>query len=62
MVGLRWGLPAPWANPPCKLVILGCKFDTTLTFSMPDALDVAGAAKTATVQAKAPDFPPPVVD
>jgi hypothetical protein len=62
IVRLRWGLPAPSGNPPCKLVILGCKFDTTLTFSMPDALDVAGAAKTATVQAKAPDFPPPVVD
>ena len=62
IVRLRWGLPAPSGKPPCKLVILGCKFDTKLTFEMPDALDVVGPLKTATVQAKAPDFPPPVVD
>ena len=62
IVRLRWGLPSPSGNPPCKLVILGCKFDTTLTFEMPDALDVVGPLKSATVQAKAPDFPPPVVD
>lgn len=62
IVRLRWGLPNPSGNPPCNLVILGCKFDTTLTFQMPDALDVVGPNKVATVQAKAPDFPPPVVD
>jgi hypothetical protein len=62
IVRLRWGLPAPSGNPPCKFIILGCKFDTKLTFEMPDALDVLGPLKIATVQAKAPDFPPPVVD
>ena len=62
IVRLRWGLPLPSGNPPCGLVILGCEFDTTLTFEMPDALDVPGPARTATVHAKAPDFPPPVVD
>jgi hypothetical protein len=62
IVRLRWALPAPSGNPPCKLVILDCKFDTTLTFQMPDALDVPGADKVATVEAKAPSFPPPVVD
>ncbi|MGH9273832.1 MAG: hypothetical protein ACRDZU_04215, partial [Acidimicrobiales bacterium] len=62
IVRLRWGLPNPSGDPPCNFIILGCKFDTTLTFEMPDALDVLGAPKVATVQAKAPDFPPPVVD
>jgi hypothetical protein len=62
IVRLRWGLPNPSGNPPCNFIILGCRFDTTLTFEMPDALDVVGPAKVATVEAKAPDFPPPVVD
>jgi hypothetical protein len=62
IVRLRWELPNPSGDPPCGLVILGCEFDTTLTFSAPDALDVVEAPQTATVHAKAPDFPPPVVD
>ncbi len=62
IVRLRWALPAPSGNPPCRLVILDCKFDTTLTFEMPDTLDVKGPLKIATVQRPGPDFPPPVVD
>lgn len=62
MVRLRWQLPVPSGDPPCELVILGCEFESTLTFEMPDALDVVEAPFTDTVSARAPDFPPPVVD
>jgi hypothetical protein len=62
IVRLRWLLPMPAGNPPCGAVILGCEFDSKLTFDMPDALDVIEAPKSATVHAKAPNFPPPVVD
>jgi hypothetical protein len=62
IVRLRWGLPLPSGNPPCQLVVLNCQFDTKLTFEMPDALDVLGPLKVATVHAHAPSFPPPVVD
>lgn len=62
IVRLRWELPNPSGKPPCGLVILGCRFDTTLTFDMPDALDVVQAPASATVNVKAPDFPPPVAD
>jgi hypothetical protein len=62
IVRLRWKLPLPAGDPPCYLVVLGCKFDTTLKFDMPDALDVVEAPKESTVQVKAPNFPPPVVD
>jgi hypothetical protein len=62
IVRLRWDLPIPSGNPPCNLVILGCKFDTRLTFEMPDALDVVQAPLTSTITVKAPDFPPPVVN
>ncbi len=43
---------------PCSLVILGCEFDSTMTFLMPDALDVP-ASFSKTVHAKAPNLPPP---
>lgn len=62
IVRLRWQLPVPSGDPPCGLVILGCEFDTTLTFDLPDALDVVEAPRNATVVVRAPDFPPPVVD
>lgn len=44
---------------PCALVILGCKFSTTLTVDMPDALDVSSIQK-ADVDVNAPNFPPPL--
>jgi hypothetical protein len=44
---------------PCALVILSCRFDTTVNVAMPDALDVL-TPQSATVPAKAPDFPPPL--
>jgi hypothetical protein len=44
---------------PCALVILGCKFSTTLTVDMPDALDVS-SIKTANVDVTAPNLPPPL--
>ena len=60
IVRLRWQLPKPVAgNPPCQTVILGCVFDSRLTFEMPDALDVVQANKSATVTYHAPNFPPP---
>jgi hypothetical protein len=57
-VVLKWQLPLPAGNPPCGLVILGCEIDTRLTFSLPDALDVA-TTPSFTVRVKAPDLPPP---
>ncbi|MGH9282307.1 MAG: hypothetical protein ACRD0S_05165 [Acidimicrobiales bacterium] len=42
-VTLKWQLPLPAGNPPCGLVILGCEIDTTITFRVPDALDVPAA-------------------
>lgn len=59
-ITLKWQLPLPAGNPPCGLVILSCQFDTTLTFSVPDAMDVpVSPAPTATLRVKAPDLPPP---
>ncbi|MGH9138961.1 MAG: hypothetical protein ACRD0G_18270 [Acidimicrobiales bacterium] len=46
---------------PCQLVLLGCSFPTTLTVTLPDALDVP-ADRTATVQVTAPNLPPPLED
>jgi hypothetical protein len=43
---------------PCALVILNCTFHTTLSASMPDALDVP-ASYSASADATAPAFPPP---
>lgn len=62
IVRLRYKLPKPSGNPPCHFIILGCEFESTLTFDMPDALDVVEAPKSATVDVSAPDFPPPIVD
>jgi hypothetical protein len=46
---------------PCALVILGCQFDTTLSVSMPDALDKADSPPpSATVHVKTPNLPPPL--
>lgn len=60
-VTLKWQLPLPAGNPPCGLVILGCEIDTTLTFRLPDALDVAANPDPSfTLRAKAPNLPPPV--
>ena len=60
-VTLEWQLPLPAGNPPCGLVILNCQFDTTLTFRVPDALDVALAPDPSfTLHAQAPNLPPPL--
>ena len=46
---------------PCKLVILGCKFDTKVSVSMPDALDKADAPPPSqSKQVTAPILPPPL--
>ncbi|HZN16463.1 MAG TPA: hypothetical protein VFB78_19520 [Acidimicrobiales bacterium] len=46
---------------PCKLVILGCEFDTYVTVSMPDALDKADVpSPTRGAHITAPNFPPPL--
>lgn len=45
---------------PCSLVILSCSFHSTLAVSMPDAVDAPNSF-SATVQAKAPALPPPVL-
>ena len=45
---------------PCSAVILKCRFDGTLTVTMPDALDQP-VQFTQTVQATAPALPPPVL-
>lgn len=58
-VTLKWQLPLPAGNPPCGAVILDCEFDTTLGFTLPDALDVA-TSPSSTVHAKAPHLPPPL--
>ena len=59
-VTLKWQLPLPAGNPPCGLVILNCQFDTTLTFSLPDAMDVAVVpAPVTTIHVQAPNLPPP---
>lgn len=55
---LKWQLPLPAGNPPCGLVILGCQIDTKLTFSLPDALDVATTPEFVRT-VRAPDLPPP---
>lgn len=56
---LRWQLPLPAKTPPCQLVILGCAFDNTLTFRVPDALDDV-TVQSSTARAVAPNLPPPV--
>jgi hypothetical protein len=58
-VTLKWQLPLPAGNPPCGLVILDCEIDTTLGFTLPDALDVA-TTPSFTLPAKAPHLPPPL--
>jgi hypothetical protein len=58
-VTLTWQLPLPAGNPPCGAVIVDCEFDTTLGFTLPDALDVATSPST-TLHAKAPHLPPPL--
>lgn len=59
-VTLKWQLPLPANNPPCGAVILGCAIDTTLTFTVPDAMDVAlSPDPTVTLRVKAPNLPPP---
>jgi hypothetical protein len=46
---------------PCKLVILGCQFDTKVSVSMPDALDKATTPPPSrTNHVTAPTFPPPL--
>lgn len=57
-VVLKWQLPLPAGDPPCGLVILGCQIDTKLTFSLPDALDVATTPEFVRT-VRAPDLPPP---
>lgn len=44
---------------PCFLVVLGCRFQTSFTVHLPDALDQPHV-HTATVSARAPDLPPPL--
>lgn len=57
-VVLKWQLPLPAGDPPCGVVILGCEIDTKLTFTLPDALDVA-TTPSFTTPVRAPDLPPP---
>ena len=45
-------------GPPCALLVLNCHFTSTLTVSLPDALDTP-ATTTRTVAVTAPDLPPP---
>jgi hypothetical protein len=46
---------------PCKLVILGCQFDTKVSVSMPDALDKAdNPPPSQTNHVVAPTLPPPL--
>ena len=46
---------------PCKVVILGCPFDTKVSVSMPDALDKADTPPPSrTNHVTAPNFPPPL--
>jgi hypothetical protein len=46
---------------PCKLVILGCQFDTKVSVSMPDALDKATTPPPSrTNHVTAPTLPPPL--
>lgn len=44
---------------PCKLVLLGCVFQTRFTIDLPNAFDQSHPF-TATVTAKAPTLPPPL--
>jgi hypothetical protein len=44
---------------PCTLVILNCNFNSTLTATMPDALDVP-STQTASAPVTAPALPPPL--
>ncbi len=44
---------------PCTLVILNCKFASTLTATMPDALDVPSTLSAST-PVSAPTLPPPL--
>jgi hypothetical protein len=53
-----WQLPLPASTSVCKLVILGCSIDTSLTMSAPDALDLP-TTHSAAIKIKAPDLPPP---
>ena len=46
-------------NGPCRLVILGCDFQTRFNVDLPDAFDQSHAS-TATVAAEAPNLPPPL--
>ncbi|HET7488735.1 MAG TPA: hypothetical protein VFJ85_12460 [Acidimicrobiales bacterium] len=60
-VTLVWQLPSVSNNPPCFLTLLNCQFDTTLTFQVPDALDVpVSPDPSVTLHATAPSLPPPV--
>lgn len=56
MVQLRWQLGL---TAPCELVILSCRFDTTLGVDLPDALDRT-SVQTGTVPVQAPNLPPPL--
>lgn len=45
---------------PCALVILGCRFTTRVTATLPDALDMGTPVTTPNIGVRAPDFPPPL--
>lgn len=45
---------------PCALVILGCKFTTRVTATLPDALDKGTPVTSPAIAVRAPDFPPPL--
>lgn len=45
---------------PCALVILGCRFTTRVTATLPDALDKGTPVTTPNIPVRAPDFPPPL--
>jgi hypothetical protein len=45
---------------PCALVILGCRFTTKVTATLPDALDKGTPVTSPNIPVRAPDFPPPL--
>jgi hypothetical protein len=44
---------------PCGLIVLDCQFASTLTTTMPDALDVP-STQSASAAVTAPNLPPPL--
>ncbi len=47
---------SPSLGPPCQLIVLGCQFTSSITASLPDALDVP-TTKTVGFTVTAPNLP-----